>query len=233
MLRPSAVRPLPLALALAFAASCTADDVKDPITDDLSGLSVAGDGQEGKADTISLVGTLKYGKTSSSVSYYSPPEYRAFKFSAAAGDEVEVEVRSTTGDAVGWVLDDDLEVLAYNDDASGSTYNSHIELVIPASASATHYVVFRDYYFDDASFRVELNGRSPLTWCERNSDCRRIERGCCDVGDWIAVRADRIDDYEDSLDCPAHPICPLGPVWDDGSYAACNGVTDSCEIRTP
>jgi hypothetical protein len=149
-----------------FAAACT-QQPKAPISDDFSGL-------DAKADSFSyrmkIVGSLDYGQTSSSTKYTNSPRYRAFKFAGNQGDQVDVWVRSSDGgDAVAWLLDNSFKVVGSNDDADDTTVDSHIAVTLPANASATHYVVFRDYYTDTAHFTVDL--ASTTAGCHADSEC--------------------------------------------------------------
>ncbi len=148
-----------------FAAACT--QPKAPVSDDFSGL-------DAKSDSFSyrmtVVGSLDYGQTSSSTKYTSTPRYRAFKFAGSEGDQVDVWVRSNDGgDAVAWVLDNGFHVLASNDDADDTTVDSHVTVTLPANASATHYVVFRDYYTSTAHFTVDLANTAAS--CHADADC--------------------------------------------------------------
>lgn len=132
---------------------------KDPVTDDFSELA----GADEKSDIFStnwrLMGSMSYGQTSASVAYSNPPRYRAFKFAGAAGDKVDVWVRSTNGgDSVAWVLNDAFVIQGSNDDASASNYDSHIVTTLGANREGivTYYVVFRDYDLARANFKVTL-----------------------------------------------------------------------------
>jgi hypothetical protein len=136
----------------------------------------------GKADDFSsdlqIVGTLKYGASSGASYYRDPPQYHAFRFDGAAGDAVDVWVRSPDGDAVAWVLDGGFQELAWNDDADDSTTDAHVTLTLPAGPP-THYIVFRDYYRQPAWFTVELGATSAGApacaddggLCYTNGDC--------------------------------------------------------------
>ena len=142
-----------LACGVVVLAAC-AQQPKTAVTDDFTGL-------DAKADSFSsrmkIVGSLDYGQTSASTRYTKTPRYRAFKFAGNAGDLIDVWVRSTDGgDAVAWVLDNDFHVVASNDDADDTTLDSHVNVALPANASATHYVVFRDYWTDTAHFTVDV-----------------------------------------------------------------------------
>jgi hypothetical protein len=68
--------------------------------------------------------------------------------------------------------------------------------------------------------------------CEVDADCARIERGCCPLGEYVAIPKDQVDAYQASLDCAA-VACPLMLVADDKSVAQCNDQTRSCEVVKP
>jgi len=152
-----------LGLALVMAAGCAEE--KEPVTDTFEHLA----GLDEKSDIFStnwrLVGSLSYGQTSGNVPYANPPRYRAYKFAGAAGDEVDVWVKSTNGgDAVAWVLDDSFRVLGSNDDAEDAdTLDAHIVTTLRANTRpgiVTYYVVFRNYSVgvraNSVHFRVVL-----------------------------------------------------------------------------
>ncbi len=135
---------LPLALlAPACSASHDADDGDAAATAELRALSSA-----------EIIGTLSYGETSAPVSYESTPTYRAFRFQGAAGDQVEAWVRSTDGDARGWIVTSAFKNVVSNDNADGSTLDA--KLVATLKSTGTYYVVFRDKASEDATFTVSL-----------------------------------------------------------------------------
>jgi hypothetical protein len=122
--------------------------IVDPKTDSVSGLP----------GHPTLVGSLAYGQTADAT-YHSGR--LAFKFAGAPGDQVDIWVRSTDGDAVAWLYNDDGKKIALNDDADSTTLDSHINAKLIANrnpAIVTYYIVFRDYYSSDATFTVELRG---------------------------------------------------------------------------
>lgn len=142
-----------IACGVVVLASC-AQQPKTAVTDDFTGLDAKSDSFSSR---MKIVGSLDYGQTSASTRYTKTPRYRAFKFAGNAGDLIDVWVRSTDGgDAVAWVLDNDFHVVGSNDDADDSTLDSHVNVALPANASATHYVVFRDYWTDTAHFTVDV-----------------------------------------------------------------------------
>jgi hypothetical protein len=148
---------------------------KSPVSDDFQGL-------DAKSDSFSyrmtIVGSLDYGQTSASTKYTHTPRYRAFKFAGNQGDLVDVWVRSTDGgDAVAWLLDNSFHVVASNDDADDTTFDAHISTTLPANASATHYIVFRDYYTDPAHFTVTLAGGAATPACQIDDDCAGFHAG--------------------------------------------------------
>lgn len=72
----------------------------------------------------------------------------------------------------------------------------------------------------------------PATRCEIDADCVRIERGCCPLGEYIAVHKDDVDAYQASLSCEA-VACPFIMVADDHSMAQCHWQTHSCAVVKP
>jgi hypothetical protein len=161
-----------LACGVVLTAAC-AQQPKTAVTDDFVGL-------DAKSDSFSyrmtIVGSLDYGQTSSSTRYTRTPRYRAFKFAGNEGDQVDVWVRSQDGgDAVAWVLDNGFHVLASNDDADDTTLDAHVSVTLPANASATHYIVFRDYWTSTADFSVELASSAPA--CQIDADCATFSNG--------------------------------------------------------
>jgi hypothetical protein len=130
--------------------------------EDFSGLddSLAADHATGNTQ---LVGTtqLGFGRT---VLYRKTPRYRAVKFSATAGTMLEVYVRSKHGDPMTWLLDANLDIVAYSDDANEET-NSNISIESLAE-SGDYYIVFRDkhlasHYFDVAPVQLNLPANAP------------------------------------------------------------------------
>lgn len=207
---------------------------KGPVDDDFSAL-----GQDVKSDAFSskmkIVGSLDYGQTSATVRYTKSPKYRAFKFGGNAGDVVDVWVRSTHGDAVAWVLDNDFHVVASNDDADTTTLDAHVHATLPANASITHYVVFRDYGYATHDFTVALAGTSDWAACATDADCTAVPTGgCCPDGSLTAVNVDGIDAYDTASACTANPrpLCPQHLVVDD-RVAQCDTTTKHCAMIEP
>ncbi|MCX5747234.1 MAG: hypothetical protein NT062_32595 [Proteobacteria bacterium] len=126
----------------------------DESFEDLAGL-------DSKSDYFSyrlkMVGTVADG-ASMAVPYTKTPRFRGVIIAGSAGDSVDIWVRSTDGgDALAWLLDDRYKVIAKNDDADdadGTTTDSHLQVVLPASTSGTYKVVFRDYDVAKHTFTV-------------------------------------------------------------------------------
>lgn len=216
------------ALGAAMALGCTTTDDKPVAEEDFGDLALAG----GKADHQTFLGTLSYGQQSWLVSYKNPPRYRAFAFTAAAGDQVEVDVRSTNGDAMAWVTDADLAVLGFNDDASSSTFDARVTLEMPAAG--TFYILFREYGHQSATFRVSLDGvAAQPAECQVDADCAMVEVGCCAVGNWTSVPHDQVDAFQDAKDCSPNQVCPLQPIVYRGEQAICDVDTGLCEVALP
>ena len=138
-----------LILSLVLLAGCS--NGKAPVDDtfsELAGLDAKSDKFSGK---LTIVGSIGYDETQGPFSYKN--KYDALKFAGDAGDQITVDVGSKNGDTVAWVLDNDFNILAHNDDHAGGT-NSHIALKLPANASRTHYIVVRD--MDETTIVPEL-----------------------------------------------------------------------------
>jgi hypothetical protein len=186
---------------------------------------------------MQIVGSLDYGQTSATVTYKNPPRFRAFKFAGDPGDQVKVDVHSTNGgDAVTWVLDDRFNVVASNDDASDSTYDSHIDATLPGNKNPdirTYYIVFRDYDLKTKKFKVSLAGQhASFDSCNVDSDCRKIHTGCCKRFEG-AINGSLLDAYTASLQCTGNEICPAVLTQNTDRAAVCNVETHKCELSYP
>lgn len=210
-----------------------------------TGCSSAQNGEAAKASTAEelsdgsfksswkIVGSLDYGQTSDAVDYTGHPKYRAFKFAGNEGDHVDVWVRSQDGDAVAWVLDNDFTVLGHNDDASDDTLDAHVKVTLPANPSATHYVVFREYDKQHATFTVQLDGTPAPDFgaCQTDADCVAVQKvACCPNGSKIALTSGDEKAYASWFACTNPPAsCPLF-VINDTRVAECNAQTNHCEM---
>jgi len=197
--------------------ACT--DAKAPIDDDFSPLA----GMDTKSDTFSyrmkIAGSLTYGQAQT-VAYTKTPRYRAMKFAGNAGDQVDAWVRSTDGDAVAWLLDNSFHVIASNDDADDTTLDAHLAVTLPASASVTHYIVFRDYQLASSHFAISLAGVAATT-CHVDADCgaTAVADGAvaeCNGGtqtcESVAIADIHCGGFiMNAHQCPAGFACHLGP----------------------
>ena len=206
-----------LFVSLVTVAACV--PTKAPVADDFSDLA----GADVKSDSFSyrmkIAGSLAYGETQT-VAYTKNPRYRAVKFAGNAGDQLDVWVRSSDGDAVAWVLDNAFHVLASNDDADDTTLDAHLGLTLPASPSATHYVVFRDYQLASSHFTVAVEGAAPTT-CQLDTDCSATQVAAGSVAecssDTHACASVAIADIHcggfimHAHQCPDGYVCQVGP----------------------
>jgi hypothetical protein len=132
---------------------------------DLQGVDTKSDAFSKK---MKIVGAISPGQTSSTVRYSKTPVYRAFTLAAKGEATLDFWVHSKAGDSVAWLLDSKFKILAVNDDADSTTYDSHITYSLPAGG-ANYYIVFRDYSYASHNFTVEVK---PLA----------IGSGSCDIG---------------------------------------------------
>jgi hypothetical protein len=216
-------------LALAFAAGCAGQ--KAPVDDTFSDLAGADEKSDKFTGKMTIVGSIDYGQTLGPLKH-SANKWSALKFAGDEGDQITVDVKSSNGDTVAWVLDNDFNIVAFNDDYQNST-DSHIEVKLPANASRTHYIVTRDYYKGAMKFTVLLQGKhasfdSP---CKVDADCALVRPDCCKIQNPIGVRADEVDAYRASLMCAAHLICPAIAIRDNHASAEC--VNNKCVAVLP
>ena len=198
---------------------CGSDATKATPDDSFEGLA----GFEEKADQFStrmrLVGSLDYGQTSAAVRYHNPPLYRAFKFGGQKGDKVKIDVTSSNGDAVAWLVDNSFKTLAFNDDSGNST-DSHLEATLPGNtnpAIVTYYIVFREYSRLDATFKVKLTGPAA---CLQNAFC--IQGMHWDAAQCKCVSNEQFCGGIAGIRCPAGQKCVDNP--NDGCDPARGGA---------
>jgi hypothetical protein len=128
------------------AAGCLAQPPTSFETDSLIGNT--------KFASLTVVGALAYGNTSSAVAYTSSPTYRGFSFTGAVGDQVDVKVSSANGDAIGWLIDGSYHIVAQNDDTSDASTDSHLTATL--ASAGTFYVIFRELNLKSATLTVTL-----------------------------------------------------------------------------
>jgi hypothetical protein len=180
--------------------------------------------------SVKLLGELGYAQSSGPVSYTPSPRYRGFRVTAQPGDRVDVWVQSDDGDPVVWLLDARMAVVATNDDADATTLDAHLVVDIAAGADPAHYVVFREYAGDEATFSVTLTGGPSMKTCHVDTDCVRVAASCCAVGNnWEAVARGQEAAFAAGLGCGAYDFCPTFIVADDDTQAECNQKTHLCE----
>lgn len=220
------------AVALLTVAGCAG--TKPELDDTFSDLAGADEKSDKFTGKFSLVGSLDYGQTSAAVAYKNPPKYRAFKFGGSRGDVVDIDVTSTKGDAVTFLLDNAFNIVAKNDDASASTLDSHITATLPGNRNpdiVTYYIAFRDYNLKAASFKVTLKGQKVDVFaCGDDSDCTAVTQGgCCPNCRLAAVNKDLVSEYYTQTQCPSPRICPLA-CFLDTRVAECNATSNTCEM---
>ena len=150
-----------LTLASSLIATLTlacADGVKSDMTEDFSDLAVMNQKADYFSSKLKLLGTLEDGDTAR-VKYTKTPRFRGYDFVAEPGDELDVWVRSSRGDALAWVVDGNFKVVAKNDDADETTYDAHLTVTLPESGTddGRYYVIFRDYNVESRYFDIELH----------------------------------------------------------------------------
>jgi len=152
-----------LIATVAMLSACAAEaPSSDEDFTDLAGLDAKSDAFSAK---LRLLGTIHPGTTLSSLEYTSEPRFRGLVFLADPGDSIRLDVRSTDGDAVAWLLDSDFRTLAKNDDADASTRDAAIDVAVSGSADPIHYIVWKEITDEDATFAVSFVNRSLMPRC--------------------------------------------------------------------
>ncbi len=227
-MRTSTFAAFALSLTLAACGGPAVDQ-----TDDFSGFNGLDEKSDQFSTKMKLLGSMNYGDMSDAVHYHNPPRYRAYKFSGVEGDNVTVTVSSPDGSPVVWVLTNNFGILGRgDDDGSGS---ATVSVTLKANASATRYIVFREYDLHDATFAVSLEGKGPdLTSCNKDSDCVAVEaEACCPNGTKIALNKNEVSAYEAENVCQNPPkVCPLYVILDT-RVAECNVTKHACELVKP
>lgn len=153
-----------VALALVIG-GCAASDL--PEKEDIEAYS-----SELRLATPRYLGEIESGETKTNF-YSNPPRYRAFGFTAKAGDTITATVKSPDGDAMGWITTSKFDVLATNDDSDG-TLDSKVVYEVPAGTPSRSYrIVFRDFSLVDATFTVSLNIRKANISCKYDGSTYR------------------------------------------------------------
>lgn len=105
------------------------------------------------------LGKILNGQTISA-RYDSPPQFSAFGFEAKGGDKITVDVASVDGDAMAYITDAQLEVIAQNDNASEATRDAKVVWTVPAGTPLRPYrAAFRDLRLSPATLQVKLSVR--------------------------------------------------------------------------
>jgi hypothetical protein len=149
---------LPLCALLSLCAGCVPQQKRVP-SEDFSDLAALDEKSDAFSSRMKILGTLASGQTSAAVAHSKSPPFRAYRFAARRDDFVDVRVRSTSGDAVAWLVNGSFQIIAENDDADGS-FDAHLTAVLPGNsdpANVSYYVVYRDFDPESrAPFTVQL-----------------------------------------------------------------------------
>src|SRR5207302_1638529 len=157
------------------------------------------------------------------------PAYRAFAFTAAAGDEVDIWVKSTDGgDALAWLVDAKSTTLAKNNDAAPDTKDARIHTTL--KSAGTYDIAFRDLYDDDATFVVSLRlvGTVTNAYQASGGDCSGVVGDALQHCDFIS-RWTCGDFCAQKFDVPAEamPVIHLNGVLTASCARVSASVTSS------
>jgi hypothetical protein len=135
-----------------------------------------------------VLGPIRSGELKSD-SFSGAPEHRAFSFRATGNDTITADVTIVGGDAVGFLTDSGLNVLAQGNPGTGP--DTRVTFTVPPGPSRPMRVAFKNAAAPNATFRVKL----------------RIEAGACTGEEpWFDYRA-KPDECETTLiDCAVGEI---------------------------
>ena len=228
-----------MALAASFAFAVSACATEDLGQDPVAAADMAVSGSSFLSQT-EIVGSLAYGDAPVKYTYKfkkNDKPRRAYKFAGGAGDHVVVDVKALNNAStpIAAIYDNDFNLVG---DVVADSKLVQLDVFLPENESATHYIVFRDYYYENAKFQITLNGtpaEPPVPAylsCQKDADCVKITAGCCNLA-WTAVVAGKEQEYRDSLQCPEGLMCPKMMIVDTNDVAQCNNNSHTCELVDP
>lgn len=115
-----------------------------------------------------IVGPIAF-NTTLTVNHTGAPRYRAYSFSAAAGDKLDIWVRSATTDTRAWLVDESFRTVKFNNDANTSneseddstTTDSNIKYEV--SSTGKYFIVFRGQLDVAANISVRVDKSGGVT----------------------------------------------------------------------
>ena len=205
------------AIALLLAGCAQQKVIPDEDFTDLAGVDQKSDSFSRK---MRFLGALDPGQTRD-VYYTKSPTFRGYTIT---GDgPVDLWVRSSSGDAVAWLLDSKFHVIAKNDDADDTTYDAHVTGTL--TAGKTYYLAMRDYDYKSHWFAVSRTGGADELACTGSGSIAVIADECMDDGGKNAV-GDALEVYcvdGTARFCLSGEACP----WRNGTPAHDDGATCS------
>jgi hypothetical protein len=143
-------------MAALFVVGCAVDGEPDhePTPDELDELEGLDDKSDAASLLIEMLGEVPVGYEVE-VEYTPWPLYRGLTFEGAAGDHMEILVRSDDGDPVVWLFDHRFWFVGYNDDMNEGDPTANISLE-QLPRTGRYYVIVRDKHLDPAAFKVAV-----------------------------------------------------------------------------
>ncbi len=199
------------------------------------------DAKQPKGSSKSL-GEIKYGATKSF--YHSGyPNFRSVYFDGKSGDDLTIDVSTSDADSEIWLVDVNTKVIGYNDDRSSASYDSRINVKLPAAGR--YRILMQEYDFWATTFTVKLTkkasggGSTPANYqaCNKDADCVAIANpACCQSWRKVAVNKTQTAAYNAANKCSApYPPCapPPDSATESQNVAQCNTSTKLCEMVAP
>ena len=111
-----------------------------------------------RISSTQYLGKITNGNTRQS-RYTATPSYQSYGFEAKGGDQITASVSAADGgDAMAWITDNDLHILAANDDAHPGTHDAEVTYRVPFGlASQSYRLVYREYQYAPRQFTTNLS----------------------------------------------------------------------------
>lgn len=140
------------AAAATVAACASTGDPEEKSATDSAALSEAL-----QIASTQYLGKIANGETRD-ITYTARPSFQSYAFEAKSGDVITARVDAAGADAMAWITDEDLRVLAANDDAAPGTLNALVSYRVPYGRTSQSYrVVFREYGYKKGTIRTSLS----------------------------------------------------------------------------
>ena len=149
--------------ATSLSLGCAAEAGGDTVGEERAALTSSGSRANWFDKHVELYGETSYGASTPAIPFNKGDKrFKAYSFVGQAGDKISVRVWAPEkGDAEAWVLDEKLNVLAFNDNEARGSKAARIDLTLHGAKRppSTYYIVYADKHdWNGAAFATDLQG---------------------------------------------------------------------------